>query len=111
MRAGRRKPKLAADHLLCSLTRPLRASPLMQNSLKMKTTLPYDVWLRIAEFLQPATLRKLLSVNHAFFDIVVNRRYRDIHMDNLDRDSVHILRRLQSVVSVYYAFFHVEAIS
>ncbi|KAF9457831.1 hypothetical protein BDZ94DRAFT_1313836 [Collybia nuda] len=61
----------------------------------MRTVLPYDVWLCVAEFLERATLRRLMSVNHAFFDAVLNIQYRDIDIYNLDKGNIHILQRLR----------------
>jgi len=40
--------------------------------------LPYDLWLEIASVTDAATIRKLYSVNSAFFKISMKERYNAV---------------------------------
>lgn len=58
--------------------------------------LPTELWLRIAYFVPDVDLNRLFSVNHLFFDLAMDRRYKRLIIDH-DRPLVLIskLSRLE----------------
>lgn len=58
--------------------------------------LPTELWLRIAYFVPDIDLYRLASVNHLFFDLAMDRQYKQLVIDH-DRPVVLInkLSRLE----------------
>ena len=59
--------------------------------------LPYDVCFIIASHLEGSHLLTLASVNRAFYDIVLDTRYREIWWASLDQPMLRSLAYLQYV--------------
>lgn len=55
--------------------------------------IPFDVCSHIASFLSPEHRRNLYAINHAFFTIAMDERYKDIHL-GCDADMEKISRDL-----------------
>ncbi|KAG6909017.1 hypothetical protein DXG01_002403 [Tephrocybe rancida] len=49
---------------------------ILPHLLTMGLNLPFEIWSRIASFLQPECVKKLYSVNHAMFQIGMEEKYR-----------------------------------
>ncbi|KAG6830231.1 hypothetical protein H0H92_001671 [Tricholoma furcatifolium] len=65
----------------------------------MVIDVPFEIWNRIASFLPPADLRRLYSINHAFFEIAMKEKYRVVLLNNSDK-VVQALRLLTgSIIS------------
>ncbi|KAJ6510681.1 hypothetical protein C8R45DRAFT_394391 [Mycena sanguinolenta] len=58
--------------------------------------LPADLWECVAFFLSLRDLLPLISVNRAFYNIVLDMKYREIHWDKLDRHMTKTLVRLRT---------------
>ncbi|TFK62095.1 hypothetical protein BDN72DRAFT_849063 [Pluteus cervinus] len=56
--------------------------------------IPDDIWIYIARFLAPQTLRGLYSVNRVFFELAFDERYRDISFVQIDSRSLRKVQRL-----------------
>jgi len=48
----------------------------------MPVDLPTELWLRITHFVSDNDLFRLISVNRLFFDLVTDRRYRQLIIDD-----------------------------
>lgn len=61
--------------------------------------LPTELWLRITQFVPDVDLFRLASVNQLFLDLVTDRRYRQLIIDD-DRPPILLgkLAKLQYVV-------------
>jgi hypothetical protein len=70
----------------------IRYTPRRLMRLKGMVHIPYDVLLRILEFLPASVLIRLINVNRTFFEAAMNARYRGI---TLDRESYRYFTRLQ----------------
>ncbi|TFK65118.1 hypothetical protein BDN72DRAFT_962730 [Pluteus cervinus] len=58
--------------------------------------LPYDIWLHIARFLPAEHVRRLYCVNHAWYDIAMDERYRSVSFQYWsDPETQRNLRRLR----------------
>jgi len=60
---------------------------------------PPEIWLYIAQFLPPSDLRKMISVNRTFFELVMDWRYRQaafIHLNPFE--FVKAMKRLEWVL-------------
>ncbi|KAF7305461.1 hypothetical protein HMN09_00798800 [Mycena chlorophos] len=57
---------------------------------------PEDVWRLIASFLPESHRRTLISVNKAFYNIVLDERYGVVRWDKLDRAMIKSLARLRT---------------
>ena len=44
--------------------------------------LPTELWLKIAYFVADVDLYRLTSVNHLFFDLAMDRRYKQLVIDH-----------------------------
>jgi hypothetical protein len=49
----------------------------------------------VAELIDPAELEKLIGVNRAFFDIVMDNRYREVKL--IDLDPVDLFRKVDAL--------------
>ncbi|KAJ6510699.1 hypothetical protein C8R45DRAFT_964898 [Mycena sanguinolenta] len=58
--------------------------------------LPADIWECVAFFLSLRDLLPLISVNRAFYNIVLDMKYREIYWDKLDRHMTKTLVRLRT---------------
>ncbi|KAJ7074738.1 hypothetical protein C8F01DRAFT_1076116 [Mycena amicta] len=58
--------------------------------------IPEDVWRIIASFLPQKHLRTLISVNKAFYNIVLDARYMVVRWDKLDKGMIKSLARLRT---------------
>jgi len=52
--------------------------PQTQSIFLKMTELPYEIWLLIVEYLPDYHIRRLYSVNKAFFSIALDLRYREV---------------------------------
>jgi hypothetical protein len=62
--------------------------------------IPFDVCSHIASFLSPEHRRNLYAINHAFFTIAMDERYKNVHLGH-DADMEKISRdvsRLKSFI-------------
>ncbi|KAJ3506270.1 hypothetical protein NLJ89_g6963 [Agrocybe chaxingu] len=59
------------------------------------THLPTELWLRIAYFVPDIDLFRLASVNHLFHDLVTDRRYRQLVID--DDRPLHLIHKLTRI--------------
>ncbi|KAG6902694.1 hypothetical protein C0995_012834 [Termitomyces sp. Mi166 len=57
--------------------------------------LPPDTWALVARYIPPLTLPKLMSVNRAFFNLVLDTRYGVVEWGTLDTKLTQLLERLQ----------------
>ncbi|KAF8198341.1 hypothetical protein K438DRAFT_1824230 [Mycena galopus ATCC 62051] len=64
--------------------------------MKWHLALPADIWECVAFFLPWRDLSPLISVNRAFYNIVLDARYREIHWDKLDGLMTKTLVRLRT---------------
>ncbi|KDR71659.1 hypothetical protein GALMADRAFT_281866 [Galerina marginata CBS 339.88] len=66
------------------------------NSNKHMVPLPTELWLRISQFVPDLDLFRLATVNQLFLDLVTDRRYRQLIIDD-DRPSllIHKLAKLE----------------
>jgi hypothetical protein len=48
----------------------------------MSIELPTELWLRIAQYIPDTDLFRLESVNRLFLDLVTDRRYRQLTIDD-----------------------------
>lgn len=55
-----------------------------QESTSSGSSLPFEIWLHIFKFLLDDHLRKLYSVNRAFFYIAMSLRYRNVLLREQD---------------------------
>ncbi|KAJ7226943.1 hypothetical protein GGX14DRAFT_417737 [Mycena pura] len=60
------------------------------------SNLPDDVWRCIASFIPQKHLVTVVSVNRAFYNIVLDDLYKEIRWDKLDKDMIRSLARLQT---------------
>ncbi|KAF5319049.1 hypothetical protein D9611_012715 [Ephemerocybe angulata] len=58
-------------------------------------TLPHSVWLNVARYLPALLLRDLYAVNHSFFEIAMDCRYRQLIFAYMDLRMVKNLVRLR----------------
>ncbi|KAJ7689012.1 hypothetical protein B0H17DRAFT_1067482 [Mycena rosella] len=58
--------------------------------------LPADIWQCVASFIPEYHLLTLISVNKAFYNIVLDARYREIHWAKLDPSMIKSLVRLRT---------------
>ncbi|KAJ6558273.1 hypothetical protein B0H19DRAFT_1150637 [Mycena capillaripes] len=58
--------------------------------------LPEDIWQCVASFIPSSHLYTLISVNRAFYNIVLDAKYREIHWDKLDGLMTKSLVRLRT---------------
>jgi hypothetical protein len=98
--------KTLVDHL----RRPRRVEPPSRAATPISAnyvpTLPPEVWIIIAGFIDPTELEKLNGVNHVFFEIVMDNRYREVGL--VDSDPRSLFRKidaLQYVLALIYFFF------
>jgi hypothetical protein len=65
----------------------------------MAVDLPTELWLRITHFVSDNDLFRLISVNRLFFDLVTDRRYRQLIIDD-DRPAalVNKITRIECVL-------------
>lgn len=57
--------------------------------------IPTDVWNHIASYIPQHELRELISVNRAFFDLVLDARYKTVEWFMVDKKMVRFLGCLQ----------------
>lgn len=58
---------------------------------------PREIWLNICRFVPALALQDLYSVNHVFFELAMDQRYRQISLAYLTKNMIRTLLRLQSV--------------
>ncbi|KAJ7187014.1 hypothetical protein C8R46DRAFT_1058587 [Mycena filopes] len=58
--------------------------------------LPDDIWQCIASFLPSSSIAPLISVNRAWYNIVLDARYQEIHWDKVDAAMTRTLVRLRT---------------
>ena len=75
----------------CSATLPMAPTT-------TSTSIPYDVWLHVAQFIPQYQLRDLYAVNSHLLDIAMNERYRSVELNLLNKSSMRKLIRLRSVI-------------
>ncbi|KAJ7666948.1 hypothetical protein DFH06DRAFT_1185119 [Mycena polygramma] len=64
--------------------------------MKHGVALPEDIWQCVASFIAHTHLVTLISVNRAFYNIVLDAKYREIHWDKLDGRMTKSLVRLRT---------------
>jgi hypothetical protein len=73
-------------------------------------TLPREVWIIIAGFIDPTELEKLNGVNRVFYEIVMDNRYREVGL--VDSDPRRLFRKIDALkyvlVLVYFFFPRVQ---
>ncbi|KAF9030871.1 hypothetical protein BDZ89DRAFT_647451 [Hymenopellis radicata] len=57
--------------------------------------IPNEIWLAILEFIPDRELCHLMGVNHVFYELGLDTRYREITIGPIDSHSVSLLKRLQ----------------
>jgi hypothetical protein len=58
--------------------------------------LPYDVWLHVASYIPIGDLNRLLTLNHAFFDFVMDKRYREFTFRYCGMEDIeHLIAELE----------------
>ena len=62
--------------------------------------IPRDVWLYLAQFIPDDDLRKMITLNSAFFDLGMNARYRDVRLHFLGEQEIKHLVRLMQVTDL-----------
>ena len=70
--------KIAIDHL-----RLLHRWPGVVRRQALPVPLPVlppELWMLIAEFMDPTELEELIGLNRVFFDIVMHNRYREVKL-------------------------------
>jgi hypothetical protein len=67
---------------------------------EMGLLLPEDIWQCIASFIPQNALLRLISVNKAFYNIVLDTKYREIHWAKLDRPMIKSLVRLRCAILI-----------
>ncbi|KAJ7139982.1 hypothetical protein C8R43DRAFT_1018478 [Mycena crocata] len=70
----------------------LTPSPMRETGL----LLPEDIWQCVASFIPDSHLLHLISVNKAFYNIVLDAKYREIHWNKLDASMIKSLVRLRT---------------
>ncbi|TFK21763.1 hypothetical protein FA15DRAFT_672223 [Coprinopsis marcescibilis] len=72
-------------------------------------TLPHDIWVHVSQFLPALLLRDLLSVNHSFFEIAMDCRYRQLIFAYLDDRMLKNMARLRDpAVAKRVRILHIE---
>lgn len=71
--------------------------------------LPTELWLRIAHFIPDLDLFRLASVNHLFLNLVTDRRYRHLLIDD-DRPSA-LLHKLAKLEYACLSFPHAQQLT
>jgi hypothetical protein len=68
--------------------------------------IPRDIWLRVAQFIPDNSLKELLTVNAAFFDMAMNARYQDVFFYDLGNEKrMRWYARLKYVVPLLQYVF------
>ncbi|KAJ7208433.1 hypothetical protein B0H12DRAFT_1242997 [Mycena haematopus] len=70
--------------------------------------LPADIWECVAFFLPWRDLLPLISLNRAFYNIVLDKKYREIHWEKLDRLMTKTLVRLRRVRRLHIRAWFIE---
>ena len=55
-------------------------------------SLPPEVWMIIAEFIDPLDLETLTGVSHVFYEIVMDKRYREFKL--IESDVLQFFRKI-----------------
>lgn len=57
--------------------------------------LPIELWMAIAEFIDPVELEKLIGVNRGFFEIAMDKRYTEVKLIEYPSRLLNKLDRLK----------------
>jgi hypothetical protein len=60
--------------------------------------LPMDIWLCVTQFLSNDRLKELLGVNHFFYNLAMDLRYKTVTLENPSLATVRRIERLRSVL-------------
>jgi hypothetical protein len=64
-------------------------------------SLPREIWQQITQFMRPADLQLLISLNRIVFDIVMDCRYRRMTFAYIDKRMVRNLTRLRFALALF----------